>query len=620
MTGEANPVGQMWSWLGGAVRGMFAGGGLLLWEFLVLRLANVAVGVPEVLPGLVASYALVGAVVGFVAALGGARGPRWATASAWSALGWLTAPMAGVVAGAVGLPGAVGALVAIAVGTGLGLALGTVRAAAWLHLGTATWLWCALSLLAPLVHHLLPGLNAEALGVVTLAMGLALAMAAFTAAFAVEERPPWVPVIAWVALGGLLNGLLELRPEAPARTAEIDADPIVIVALGGLRVDHTGLGSAPADPSATPRLDRFGEQALVFEQAHATSSWSAPSLGSVLTGRLPYRHQAGRHDGSRQLHSPLATAVVPLPEVLRRSGFVTAATVGDPRLRLYGLDRGFEVWQEAPTRGAYPALWPLMEVTGLAPAQWPRIAPAELVTDRALAWIDRQPARGWFLLVQYADAAADVLPADYADVLGQVDGALGRLLDGLPADAWVVVVGDHGRALGEEHPEMLRTASGVPDGHQLYEEILHVPLALRLPTQFPDRVGAPVSIVDVSPTLLAALGESPLRRADGVPLEPVFGLPLADRVVLAQSGRYGTEVQAVIALSHKLMVTRDGRTRLYDRTSDPAEQRPLPVGIERDELLRQLLSAVPPPGGASSDVEDWRSRLGQLGSRLLGRR
>ncbi|MEO0606522.1 MAG: sulfatase, partial [Myxococcota bacterium] len=315
-------------------------------------------------------------------------------------------------------------------------------------------------------------------------------------------------------LGGLLFGLLGLRPDPVVPETRLDGDPIVMIVVSGLRADHTALGSAPADPSATPNLDAFGRTALVFEQAHATSNWAVPSLASTLTGRLPYRHRAGHHDGGRQRHTALSASVVTLPALLHRSGWSTAAFVGDPRLRLYGLDRGFDQWEEAPERGAVPTLWPVLEATGISPAPWPRIATAEQVTDRALAWLDRQPDEGWVLLVHYADTGVDQLDGSYGERLVEVDHQIGRLVDALPGDAWVVVAGDHGRGLGEVRPDMLRTATGVPDGHHVYEELLHVPLALRLPTLFPGRVKEPVSLVDVAPTLLAALGHAPLPRPD----------------------------------------------------------------------------------------------------------
>ncbi len=619
MTSDARrPADLALGWLIGALLGGIAAVGLLLWEFLVLGLARVAVAPAGVRPALFAGYALVGVVTGLVAAGGGARGPRWATAAAWSALGWICAPGVAAVVEVLGIPGLVGVLVSIGAGTGLGTALGSVRASAWLHLGLASWMWCSLALIAPLFHHLLAAPNPESLAATGLAVGFAFALGAFTAAFAVEGRWPWVPIVSWTALGGLLFGLIGLRPEPEVAEPTLDVDPIVIVVVSGLRADHTGLGET--DPSATPNLDAFGDEALVFARAYATSNWSVPSLASLLTGRLPYRHRAGHHDGERQRHTALSVAAATLPATLRRTGLATAAFVGEPRLRLYGLERGFDRWEEGPDKGAFPALWPIVEATGLAPVDWSRIAHAQQVTDRALAWIERQPDTGWLLLVQYADAGQFELDDPYGDTVREVDHQLGRLLDALPADAWVVVTGDRGRGLGEARPEMLRTARDVPFGHHAYDELLHVPLALRLPTQFPGRVDAPVSIVDVAPTLLAAMNHAPLPRADGVPLEPVFGLPLADRVVLAQSGRWGPELQAVVAFEHKLMVTRDGRTRLYDLRSDPVERQPLPLGLEHDDLLRKLLSAVPPPGGSEPHEESPWSRTGQVGSRLLGRR
>lgn len=610
--------------VGGMVAGLLlgaaAGLGLLVWETLVLRLAHVGFAPGDLLGRFALGYVAAGAGVGFLSAALGARGARWGTGAAWMAVGLLTAPVGGALATALGLPAVVGVIVPPTVGAVVGVGLARVTLPAWLHLGTAAWIWCSLALLGPLEHHLLAGSSAEVLACAGIAVTMAFALAAFTAAFAVEGGAPVVPVLSWAALGGLLLGLLSVRPEPAAPIGDHRADPIVFVVVSGVRVDHTSLGRAPADPSATPALDALGDEALVFEQAFATSNWTAPALASLLTARMPYRHRAGRHDGQRQLHSALAPDVQTLPTALGQAGFVTGAAVGAPGLRRYGLERGFDVWQEDLTAGARPALWRVLEATGSV-EPWPTVVDAATVTDRALAFVERQGPTGWFLLAHYADPAQLDPALDYTAALRGVDEEIARLLAAVPPDTWVVFVGAHGRDLGVSGPDRLRTTRGVPYGDHLYDDVLQVPLWMRLPTLVPGRVAEPVSIIDVAPTVLAALPRGPLARADGTPLEPVFGLPLADRVVLAHASRFGQELQRVTAFGHDLMLSRDGRVRMYARASEDAQAVPMPTTPEHDDLKRQLLSALPPPGGerTAEDVP-FSVRLGQLGSRLLGRR
>ncbi len=98
---------------------------------------------------------------------------------------------------------------------------------------------------------------------------------------------------------------------------------------------------------------------------------------------------------------------------------------------------------------------------------------------------------------------------------------IGRLLDylkheGLESRTLVVVVGDHGEGLGE-HDEMTH-------GFTLYNATMRVPLILRYPGTLPAgrRVGAAVSVVDVSPTVLDLLGIADTRKVTGRVVSPAL--------------------------------------------------------------------------------------------------
>jgi hypothetical protein len=98
----------------------------------------------------------------------------------------------------------------------------------------------------------------------------------------------------------------------------------------------------------------------------------------------------------------------------------------------------------------------------------------------------------------------------YAD-----DATLGALLDelaarGLLESTLVIVTADHGESLGDAGRW----------GHHLTpdEEVLRVPLVMRLPSALPAgaRVDAPVSLVDLTPTVLDLLPEGLIAPMDGL--------------------------------------------------------------------------------------------------------
>lgn len=128
------------------------------------------------------------------------------------------------------------------------------------------------------------------------------------------------------------------------------------------------------------------------------------------------------------------------------------------------------------------------------------------------------------------EAEVEIQRALYdASILYQ-DGLLERLFEGLRAfelmeDTLVIVTADH----GEEFNEQGRF------GHQLSlsDRLLHVPLIMRLPSLLPARVrvGEPVSLVDVFPTVLGALHESsPNGIEPGPQLQALEGFNLLPRI------------------------------------------------------------------------------------------
>ena len=614
---------------------------MLLWEGAVIQ----AAGLPFAQRGsggvLLASYAVGGAILGWIGGGTGLWGSRWALASSVTLAGWLGSVKLAALATWLGLPAEIGIGLGALLGVIGGQLMGRMPGPGWLLLGLATWGLCGMALLAPLHLHLLDGLDLAVLLTSGLALLVAGALALFTAAFTTEGVSPWVPLLAWALLGAGGVGVTRAHPAAdPAPpVSSVRGPPLVMIVVSGLRADRLGRGGGTH--SLTPSLDRLARSSLTFTGAHATSNWTIPSVGSVLTGRLPYAHGAGLNDGARAINSPLRPGTPTLAGALRRAGWATSGISGDPELRIFGLDAGFEAWQDAPDQGLLPALLAPLSVAERDPLAWPRHVDAERVTDRALAMLEaRAPSMGTLLFVHYADAAGPfrVVPEDqvaevgsttrpfpvdrYDDAVRRVDRAVGRLLEAVPDDAWVVVVGDRGVHLAEERPQDRQARPGMRFGHTMYEELLHVPLLIRVPNLSPGRVGGIVSVVDLAPTLLAAIRHRPLPRADGAPLERAFGIASGDRIAIAQSSRFGIEQQAVFLGNHKLVYSADGRTSMFDLKADPNEATPLPASAENEQLKRQMMGLLPPPGaGVHLEPPDpLLLRMGQLGTRLIGRR
>jgi arylsulfatase A-like enzyme len=188
----------------------------------------------------------------------------------------------------------------------------------------------------------------------------------------------------------------------------------------------------------------------------------------------------------------------------------------------------------------------------------------------------------------------DPMPPDqprrvkYQAILALLDreiGALTAALEerGLWEHTIVVLFGDHGESLGED-PRLPQN-----HGKYLYNPLVHVPLALRIPGLAGQRVEAPVSLLDLYPTLTDLLHQDRPLPCDGASLLPhlVDSSPEALRrfphpLPLHESDQFG-----VIFWPYKLLVRpAENLTELYHLERDFAERNDL--SHEEPEKVREL--------------------------------
>jgi choline-sulfatase len=180
----------------------------------------------------------------------------------------------------------------------------------------------------------------------------------------------------------------------------------------------------------------------------------------------------------------------------------------------------------------------------------------------------------------------------YFAAISYVDERIGEVLaalsaSGLADDTVVVFTADHGEMLGER---------GLWFKMAFFEDSARVPLIVRAPADIAadgTRVAAPVSLLDLAPTLLdlAGVPEDAEARAglDGVTLAPVL------RETAARSGPVVAEYLAEGVTAPMVMV-RDGALKyvrcpgdpdqLFDLDADPRERRNLAGSHPRADALR----------------------------------
>lgn len=373
-----------------------------------------------------------------------------------------------------------------------------------------------------------------------------------------------------------------------------DAAPerIIVVTWDTTRADR--LGCYGYDAPTSPNLDRFADEAVLFERAVSPVPTTLPSHSSMFTGLYPQDHGV-RYNIVFSLSGEART----LPELLQEAGYRTA---GFPAALVlsskYGMAQGFDHWSE-PSVGA--------DVTGLHAMAAGGTRSAGEGVDEALAWLREQKDTPTFVWLHFYDPHGPFTPPfpysskfrerPYDGELAYTDAQFGRLLDELRQDPqWdrtvVVMAGDHGEGL-QDHGESWHT-------YLLYETTQHAPLIVRAPGYRPARVAEPVSLADITPTVLELAGLDPLDDIRGVSLAGALGgsAPPARFIYFethAGTLNYGwQEISGVRFGNWKLIDS--SAPELYDLDADPGETTSLAAADpERLNRFRGELAQIAQP-------------------------
>jgi len=151
-----------------------------------------------------------------------------------------------------------------------------------------------------------------------------------------------------------------------------------------------------------------------------------------------------------------------------------------------------------------------------------------------------------------------------------------------------VFASDHGEGLAET-PRL-----PAHHGDLLYQPLVHVPLAFRVPGVPGARLETPATTADIYPTLLDLAG-LPHPGSDGVSLAPLLLEPNPGPMTRLSRPIYMMEARqhALVIWPLKLIKWKDrGRVELYDLAEDPGEEEDLAPGQPEDaRRMAALLQA-----------------------------
>lgn len=331
---------------------------------------------------------------------------------------------------------------------------------------------------------------------------------------------------------------------------------IALLSVDALRADHCS--HYEHERETTPTLDRLAAGGTWFPNAYSASPHTREAIPALLTGRYP---DACIDDGYALAGDTIAT-------LLAGSEYTTGAFHSNPYVsRGYGFARDFDAFDDDLHLGQHK-LFALVQ-RAFDKLRRRHYAPATEMNERSLAWLEGVD-EPFFLWNHYMDPHGPYDPPDeyareffgdttstkraqklywraavtdpesitaaerqemldlYDGEIRYVDAQIGAFLDTLAErdlleDTIVIVTADHGDAFGEHgyygHPR------------QLDDELLEVPMVISGPDVPDTTVKAPVSTLDIVPSVLDAVGEASTELPGGSLLSDSLS---SDRQVFSQ--------------------------------------------------------------------------------------
>ena len=364
------------------------------------------------------------------------------------------------------------------------------------------------------------------------------------------------------------------------------------------------------EKNRTPHIDSLALEGVLFKRAFAQSSWTRPSIATLITSLYATSHRAIRKPDR------LPGVVTTIAEVLNSHGYYTGGFANNANVTpSFNFDQGYSEYHYlapnffffASESGSFLTLYNQLRLVRerfLSQRKYVKYyyQDAEVVTEEAKKFIDRHASKKFFLFLHYMEPHDPyfVHPYDgegyarvsrpnppgelaprYSDVydgeVSYLDEWIGNLVSylkkrGLYRNCLIVFTSDHGEEFYEH--------SGWWHGTTLYEEQLHVPLIVKLPeSRFAGEVRDEFArLLDVAPTILTLTG---FPRPEEMQGRNIFSDRERPQFVFAEEDHEGNILQSVRTEEWKLILANQGNPRgvepieLYNLSRDPEESRNL---------------------------------------------
>lgn len=394
---------------------------------------------------------------------------------------------------------------------------------------------------------------------------------------------------------------------------------ILLITLDGLRDDHLGCYGYKRDTS--PNIDKIAEGGVLFLNAIAQSSHTAPCMYSILTSTYP--SECGVFNFGDKISEKIPTLSYLLEVGGYKTGFFSSH-VGIATIR--GFDEHFDTFY---------SIWTSREDYNNKSIKVTEINP------RIIKWIEKNKKEKFFLWIHYLEPHYPMNPPltytklfldgnynkaeqkvkisdDYVFGFGGIprrlanpnnditdlnyyislydatiryaDEQIGKLIKylkemNLDRKTVIIISSDHGESLGEHDLYFTH-------GFQLYEGLIKVPLIIKDGTSSPKKgkIMDQVQQIDIAPTILEILKIKKPSSMVGTSLIPLIKENDDYNREYAFSF-LGTDKISIRTNEWKLIYTFNNKEyELYNLKDDPGELSNI-VSVEKEkfEFLKQIL-------------------------------
>lgn len=396
---------------------------------------------------------------------------------------------------------------------------------------------------------------------------------------------------------------------------------IILISIDTLRTDV--LSSYGSTEVLTPNIDRLANDGVLFKQAYSPAPWTLPAFSSIMTGVNPLVHK------TVDSKSKLPDAFTTIAEYARDNGYKTGAIGKNVFLNSeFNIDQGFMEYNFFPKRNEILKSFGGVLIKLAFPSKFLNNASTTDLTKLSIEWISNHQDQDFFLWIHYFDPHIPYTPPEQyikdTDEIGSnignkfmsagpirsghyspdkkdrkrikqlydaevryVDDNIGKLLESLEeldlySSTLIILTSDHGEEFWEH--------GGFEHGHSLYNEVIHVPLLIKLPNnQRSGEVETAVTTQSILPTILELTSiehdNDPYLASSLVPLLNNDLSRYETKPIVSSSLLYYEDRESAVFDENKYIRTIiTEKEEIYNLQNDPDEQEPLSNSRALDKI------------------------------------